>query len=647
MAKMTIVRPGTMLDDDRREELGKYCFTQFLRAKRGRADQVDGQYEGWSKAYTGIPLEEVRSVPFYKSSNFVVKLIRIFADTFMARTLNIIFATQPLYVVDGLPRDVKEAWVKYINSKALYQWDHYWLARALITGGNKNGTAVPKTVWETDETIFVGPNQSEQTITMFEGPRSIVVPFDDFYAFPITAECLRDVEIKFHRVRYTEERAKQLAETNIWDLPRGTDDKPRKDIEEYCRHPLDQQRETQKEDAGITDPLLRELHTIECHLQWPITNDPGKLYSVVCLIEEYSGDVFDVYFNPVPQNMCMFSEYKPFPRENLFFGESLAQILGQSQEEASRIHNERRDNSTIASSVVFKRKKGSLLPNPSTNWYPGKVWDLDSMDDLDMINVGRNYDDMIQQEDYVFQLAEKLTGTSEVLQGASSGTMGKRGVYNTGGTIAMMQESNQRQDTNIRDVRTAMSATAILCSMQQAAFGQDDPFIQTFDPDTQKLLKQAFGMLKGQAGRYIRHEVKASDAGVNKEVEKMNLMQCAQTLGQYGQAIQGMVTQLANPTLNPAIKAVILATAQMQKWMAQRLLEQFDEFDAKELIPDVADIMAQNQPQPQQGGPPGAGPGGPGGMVPGGAPGATQLPNPSQLQSFAQMPLPGRGPAGQ
>jgi hypothetical protein len=645
--KMTIVRPGSMLSDERREELGKYCFQQFVRAKRARADQVDGQFEGWSKAYSGIPLEETRSVPFYKASNFVVKLIRIFHDTFMARTLNIIFATRPLYVTAGLPRDVKEAWQDYLNHKAMYEWNHYWLARDLIVCGNKNGTAIPKTVWETDESIVVGQGKSERTTIMFEGPRSIVVPFDDFFVFPITADCLRDVEIKFHRVRYTEERAEQLVETDIWDLPK--DDltgAPKKKISEYCRTPLDMQRTTQQEDAGVTDPYLRELHTIECHLRYAITNDSGKLYDVMCVIEETTGDVFDVYFNPAPNNLCMFREYKPFPRKSLFFGESLCQLLGQSQEEASRIHNERRDNSTIASSVVFKRKKGSLVPNPSTNWYPGKVWDLDSMDDLDMINVGRNYDDMIQQEDYTFTLAEKLTGTSEVLQGASTGSMGKRGVYNTGGTIAMMQESNQRQDTNIRDVRCCLGDVAATSSMLQATFGQDDPFIETFSPGQQDLIKQAFAAYRSQTGRFIRHEVKASDAGVNSEVEKMNLMQCAQVLGQYGTTIQQMVTQLATPGLNPAISATIIAVARMQKWMAQRLVEQFDEFDVKELIPDAQQLLDEGQQQQQQQGAPQApSAGGPPGMGGAGAPGAAQPPNLPQLQSMAQMPIPNGAPA--
>jgi hypothetical protein len=638
---LQIVRPRE-LSKDKKDELRFYLHEQWKRAERARAIQVDSDYEAWGKAYAGTPLEESRTVPFYKASNLVVKLIRIFADTFLSRTLNIIFATRPLYVNEGLPRELKESWENYLNRKALYEWGHYLLARALITGGNKNGTTVIKTVWTEETTVDVmatsDSSYTEKEVTTFAGPLSCPISFDDFYIYPITAykplnAPQSDALIKFHRLRYVEERARELAENGKWDIPDN------RDVAQYFKMPNDVQRTQQQGDAGVQDSLLREMQAVECHLRYAITNDSKKMYDCVCIIEPENGDLLDVYYNPYPRNICIFNDYRPFPRENLFFGESLCQLLGSAQEEATRIHNERRDNSMISNTVMFKRKSGSLVPNPSTNMYPGKVWDLESMDDFDVINWGRNYEETISQEDYVFQLAEKLTGTGEVMQGASSGTMGKRGVYNSMGTIAMMQESNQRQDTNIRDVREVLSAIASLSSTQQAWFGANDPLIATFTEEDQVNIAKCLELFKQPEARYFRHEVKASDAGVNKEVERMNLMQSAQVINQYGQAVVQMVTQLANPTLNPAIKAITLSTASMMKFMAQRMLEQFDEFDAKEMVPDVNDALAQLGRQTDPGGVPvpGGTPNAMGSNQPGGAPG---LPSRSAVQTLATLPLP-------
>src|SRR5207249_4238769 len=106
-------------------------------------------------------------------------------------------------------------------------------------------------------------------------------------------------------------------------------------------------------------------------------------------------------------------------------------------------------NAFIANAPIFLRKNSSTIPNPSTVYYPGKVFDLDSIDDLNVISFGRNVDPGLDQESQVFQLADRLTAIGPPMQGLAEGQTGKRGVYNTSGTLALLSEGNQRQDTNI------------------------------------------------------------------------------------------------------------------------------------------------------------------------------------------------------
>lgn len=644
LAKLQIARPKG-ISEDKLEELRRYVLERWQQAERSRSEQVDGDYQTWDKAYNGVPLEGIRTVPFYKSSNFVVKLIRMYLDTFVARSLNIIYATKPLLVCDNLPRELKEAYELYLNAKTVYEWKFYNLTKDLCFRGNKNGTVVTKTMQVENTSIAVEATPEGEAkkvdIIDYTGPTTKSIPFEDFYIYPITANSLEEAIIKFHRVRYPRETAQQLIDKGTWTV------KDDATADTYAKRPRDAKKASQQSDAGIVDTYYKEVKVVECHLKYAITNDETELYDIICVLEPDSGELFDLYFNPYPRNLCTFSDYRPFPREDLFYGESMCQLLGQAQEEASVIHNDRRNNSFISNSVVFKRKSGSNIPNPSTNWYPGKVFDLDDMDDLDVINIGRNYDDMLGQENFTFTLAEKLSGISDVMQGAGAGAQ-QKGVYNTMGTIATMQEGNQRQDTNLRDVRQSLSCIASLHSTLQAHYvGKDDPYLDTLEDSVKAQVIAALDYMVSKQGKLVWHEIKSSSAGVNKEVERSNLLQIAGILSQYGQMAQQMAMQLSNPQLNPSLRLVMNDVIVMQKWMATRLMREFDEFDAAEIIPDVAAAIERTVPGGGRGTKEEIPDTGQGDMASGGPQGALPPVSRAQLDTISSLPtLPGGSPNG-
>lgn len=641
MAKVQIARPDG-LSDDNREQLRRYLVDMEDRAREGRRTQVDSDYARWSKVYAGTPREKERTVPFYKASNLVVPLVRIYIDTFVARTLNIMFATKPLYVVDGLPTELREGWEYYLNRKALYNWNHYNLARALCTRGTKNGSVILKTIYSEIEasSMLVDANGRavDETYTAFSGPETRAIPFEDFYVYPYTAEdgaCSaipwKDVVIKFHRMRYPEETAKAKIALGDWTFKQ-------KSLDGYLTMPADIKQQNAETAAGVHDPMYRELELVECHLDYAITNNATKLYSIIGLIEPKSEELVDVYFSPYPKGLSVFTDYRPFPRESLWYGESLCEILGQLQEEQSTIHNDRRNNSFISNAVCFKRRNGSLLPNPSTNWYPGKVWDLESMDDLDVISIGRDYQDMLAQEDYNFGLADKLSGIGQEMQGTAQGQQGTRGVYNTMGTLSVMSEGNQRQDTNIRDVRESMGALIDTCSRMQARWGADDPFIGTLEEKMIQPVRDALKIFMSRESSHIRHEVRASNAGANSEVRKASLLQMSQVIGQYGATVQQLGQQLLNPSINPGMRMMINDIVNMQAWMAKRLLREFGEADAVEVLPNVAAAVESTIPGGSRGTQGADTPSGAGNRDTGGAGDALPPVSRDQLQSAAALP---------
>lgn len=581
--KVEIIRPKD-LSEEKWDTLERYLLDHYRRAKDSRSEQVDGKYDIWEKNYYGIPAEKIRTVPWYKSSNFVVKVIRIFVDTFCARTLNIIFATRPLYTVDGYPSEVKEALELYLNRKALCEWDHYQLASSLLSRGNKNGTGICKTRYSEKLGIDVMPGEGgasskESEVILFSGPKTSIIPFEDFCLYPITANYLEEAVIKFHTVRYVEEEALRQIKGGKWELTE-------EELEQALKTPADAKREGTQEESGVVDRYLKELQVVECHLEWDF-NEANKYYSLVCLLVPTLDKMIDCYYNPYPRNLECFTDYRPNPKEDFFYGESMCELLASTQEEISSIHNDRRNNSFVANAPVFKRRSGSLLPNPSTNWYPGKVFDLEDMNDFEMVMTGRNYNDTLQEEAADLQYAERLIGLGPIMQGMAQGAVGKKGAYNTGGTIALLSESNQRQDSNIRDFRQVLSRVAKVAYSLQSFYGKDDPTIAVFPQEIQRQIRAALAMTTPAHLATANFEVKASNAGHNSEVAKANLLQMASVLGQYGNSAQQMIQALVQPNLNPSLRMIINDTLKMQSWMAKRLLRGWDEYDAEEILPDA------------------------------------------------------------
>src|SRR5690349_1023191 len=121
--KLQIARPDeSFRSSDKWRELQTFLGDHWDRANSARKTQLEN-YSNWEKNYRAIPAEAIRNVPWYKSSNMVVPVIRIFLDTFVARTLNIVFSTQPLLTPKGFPRELREALEAYLTQKALFEWE--------------------------------------------------------------------------------------------------------------------------------------------------------------------------------------------------------------------------------------------------------------------------------------------------------------------------------------------------------------------------------------------------------------------------------------------------------------------------------------------------------------------------------------------
>ena len=600
-----IIRPD--IGDDLWRELESHLRDYWRRAQDARKDHVDSRYPDWLKNYDGEPAQKVRSLPWYESSNVVIPVARIFIDTFVARTLNTVFATKPLFIVSGFPSDQARAFEEYLNFKAVREWSFYNLSRSMLFRGNKYGTATVKIPWREDipDDPYAGSASEPKSEPYYRyfGPKPQLVPFDDWYGYPHRANTLDELDIQFHRLRFSEAKAERLREENDWKVTP-------EDFATAMERPLDHKRDEEETEAGLGDMNYRELQIVEAFLEYDVAGD-GRHMPIVAVFFALTGKLADVYFDPCPPGAETFHDYRPIPKDDLIYGESMVKILSPFQEEISQIHNERRNNNYLASAPIFKTKKGARVPNASTTWYPGKNFVLENMDDFQVESVGRIQNETLQEESHDLMLAERLMGITAAQQGFSQGTPGKgRGTYNTGGTMAMLTESNTRGMTNVRDFRQVLSGIGKTCTILERRYGRGakDPALEQFSPQKQELILAALEGLTVDRTRRMNLETQASEAAMNRETRRLNLLQAANVVSQYGQQTLGLVKQLA-VVKNPLMKVVIERILAMQHEMAQSVVAAFELDNLEEKVPDVRRLQEQLPAQPRRAGQAG-GPGG-------------------------------------
>ena len=594
--------PVTGVSDENLQKLQNFCVDKFWHTVTARNNQVQGMYQRWLDNYAGKPLQTVRTTPFYKASNFVPQLIRMHTDILSARILGFIFGTKPLW----RPRTLLTGSLTNDNLLALGEWmegicmngiEFYEPIDTTIFLTCKCGTQVIKSVWANDSVWAGGPGRGPVEIRE-EGLEFDVVPFDDFFPYPITARTSKQTLANFHRLRFSKEEVEYRKSLKIWD-------------ERACelllrlagRTSEGNPRDSAATQAGIslTIDVIRPYTVIEGWIKYELS--PGKMSSLVVTFNPYSktrDGLLRVVYDWTPKAQGVFTDFRFMPRENLYWGYSIPEILEQSQEEQAQIHNGRRDANLIANVPGWKKKRLADVGNPGTEWYPGKVFEVDDMADLDVLQFPGNYNSLVDEENALLQLAERYTGISQAMQGFGTGTVGKRGTYSSMGTMALLSEGNKRLDIFTKRMRRPFHCIGNQIFTSYRDFKSDAPEWEMYGR-TGQLIKQLFDAREPDGFKGFFFDIGASEASANKEVDRQNLLLMANTMGAYYKEIMSLVPMVVQAPPGSPFVELALQILDGARDLANRILFSFDVYDRTKLIPDIRAILSgggSGQPQP-------------------------------------------------
>lgn len=583
----------------------KFLMDRFTPTVGSRTNQIDGKYRRWQDNYNAKPFQAVRTVPFYRASNFVPQLIRMHTDILAARIFGFLKAPKPFWKVAGkrmdLPTEALQTMSEWMDIKCFFDLRFDELLDQSILSSLKNGTLVIKWPWVQRSYFDVSSEQDEKEIK-FGGLEPRPIPFDDHWVYPITAQQPYDVRVHFHRIRLTKEEIEERRDTSYW-----LKDAAEKLLKQADNAPSTSQ-ETQATSAGISlsQDVAHPFSAIEAQFDYRMN---GRNYKMMVTFNPYATDensILRAVYNPSSMGLNQYTRICPIPRENFYYGYAIPEILEMYQEEQAQIHNSRRDASVIGNTPTFKVKNGADIPNPAAEWYPGKTFKLDDMGDMELVFAQTSYNHMIEEERQVMSLAEQATGVTPPMQGAGAGMLtGKRGIYNTGGTLALLAEGNRRLDVYVRRMRYPMHEIGSVIYYSHKDYADLTAEFQYWSEEKRAHLQQMFS-IDPSAGRGgpLFFEIGASDASSNRETDRTSLLLMSNTMAAYYRQIveaAGMVSQV--PEGHP-IRALLLAVLDGARDLSERLLFAFDVGDRRRILPDAVKILGGGTPGPGQAGAP-------------------------------------------
>jgi hypothetical protein len=577
----------------RKSELIGYLCDKYKEATDARSSQVDSDYQRWINNYEAVPKQQRRNFPFTNASNLVIPLGQIHCDILEARILGFIYAVHPFYSVKSWPPTGKYQWSSALSQWLDFKMNYVWMwapqIRSILGRSLRGGTCTTKLTLATKSYIQVTPGEGSAKLQEQEISRDCMyldpIPFEDFAPYPFRANTLRDVQIKFQTLRLTKEEVERRKVRGIWDAIASE-----KLLTGYSETSEKTQTQQQTEQSAGVEPKKAQVPfvAVEAHLDYDLGG--GKLHQLVITFDPKSKLLLKGIFNTIPRGLDNFIDFRLFPRDDCYFGYSLMQRLEMFQEEVSSIHNDRRNSNIVSSIPGFKKKRYADTPSPSSEWYVGKVWELENMDDLELLQFNKNYSDLISEENQSMQLAERISGISPHMQGFGAGVMqGKRGIYNASGTLALMQEGNRRVDIYLKDLRTGFSQVGKLTYLLLRENGINPSETNGY-PDLQQALAQA----EKVSDENMFFELAASTASTNREADRTAYLMMSQLLERYYSSIIAAATQVVQlqaMKAPPALIQLFLAILGGAHDVANHLLDAFDYQDKSKALPDARQLL--------------------------------------------------------
>jgi hypothetical protein len=606
---MPLITPRkVMFSPDVMERLWKYIDNQidFLESQ----SQVfkRSTLPEWTRLLKGIPKDEKKNFPFPNASNLVVQLIGTRVEQLLSRAM-VMYAVDPLWTINALGDLVGQESEEQARVLEQFMGDMaidpdelalYRKEEIMVHDGIAYGTAFMGFPWQyiTEHEYSEIPGKTSGVIRAEEfkefvkrdGPSPENIPIERILIDNKTTE-LEKARFVGKELILTREAVEDRIAFGIWSKTDGEKILASPDTGETAQKMAEGMDGKGIQTTGNPYEKVYKIH--ECYLKF--VHD-RKTFSIIAHYHKASKTKLSAVFNYFPKNMLPLEDLRFGYDGDSYLGYGFIEMLKGYQEEVSTLHNNRLDNEAIRNNVSFRIDPDSELAS-TLKFFPGVAIPAKE-GEIDVLDTKAGALDNMQSESASISMTNERSGIDPAISGNGSGVVNnKRGIYSSQGTLAVLQQQNNRTGLRMMDIRTTHTKIGRKLLEMYANIGIG-PRLGRYGAQAEILRKALDSVKAGNLGLTL----KASSAASNVESDRQNSVLLAGLQEKYIGTVNQVMQALSNTQqMPPEEKAFLIDALFAEQTLTRDIFRVFGKFNVDTLIPFPESIKnARFQQQAQQ-----------------------------------------------
>jgi hypothetical protein len=574
------------LDDDTKAKLISYLNTELLNHRQERS-QYDQQLVSWNQDYWAEPVVKEKTFPFKGACSLIIPLTAIAVEAVHANTMGTLFGLQDfINVTNAAPAiaDKVRAWEDYANYELTTRIKFKKKIEPAILEIEKFGTGVAKAVYEKIIKYGVremGGTESEFPVVVKDGATVEVTPLSRFM-MPFSSQDPQRAPWCGETRDHTKEAIEVHEQSGMFY--EGTYEKIKNFYTtNVSTDPVMIQQQANEKRSPVV-PNMR-INWWEMWIDFDIDKSGTKKALQVYYHYE-SQTLLGVRYNTNSDLRRPYRTGVYIPVEHRWAGVGICKQNDQFQLEVTIQHRQRIDNATIANIRMFKVAKLSGY-GPKEPIFPGKMWFLDDMKDIEAFQAGEIYPSSYNNEQQSLYYSQQRTGVNDLTTGMpAAGTPGT-----ATSDLSRVQESKRKSDYCIDNMKAfALDVVYDVFDVIQTYGPQNVSYVSLNDPTGE--LQQILSLPTEAIRDSLIFKLNISGQSTNQILDQQNLTQAAQLTSQYW----SQMLQVAQLTQNPmlinmfAMKSIASGTEMFKQLLSNLNIKNVDRIA---LDPQILSMLMQ------------------------------------------------------
>jgi hypothetical protein len=539
------------LGSDSESKLASWFETELINHLAERSPWIE-QLARYQSDYNAEPSTKVATFPFQGASTIIVPLTAIAFEATYSRTAQTLYALDQKTFVKAFSPDkdvIEPALERLLDQTLFLDMDFKKKTEPAVLELHKLGTGVGKADYADIRKKGVRYNRQQEEeefeVIVHQGPMVDSVPLANFLmpfenedpqtsrwcgeVFWLTPnEVLQRERDGFFKKGFYDELKQYYCDPSTSDNPSTS----------VYRSGMEHQQ-------NRVPVWPKRLEFYQIYTAWDFDNETYD--QEICFVWHRQSRQFGaIWYNWFWDYRRPYRKGNYFPLEFRWAGIGIGKQNEMFQQEMTSIHRQRLDNGTIANLRMFKVNRNADI-KPDEPLFPGKLWFLDDMNDVQPLEMGDVKVSAYNNENSIMLLSQQRTGVNELTLGMPQ--MGTPGTATD--SAARVQESARKFDFTFNNTRTFLDEliTDTLCNMAQ--WGPNAKRIELLENGTkvELFLKQDYELFRKQ----LLCKVGLVGQNQNKLLDRQNMTQLSGVIKQYYTDLLTMAQQRQDQQLIAAI----------------------------------------------------------------------------------------------